>query len=157
MCYCPSILWMIPPWCCESTIPFTLLRAKEIGWPRNTEYYHYIAIWLALYIFYFFSHYVLCNTLFQIITCITYIHQLQIRFIIYMYIYLQTKTKQFISYLKNSKQKILDNILKYVLWQDVDNLEVKKNKESNQHYDVARHLPTQLFTFLSLSSRGKQC
>lgn len=71
-----------------------------------------------------------------------------------IHIYLQTNTKQFISCLKNSKQKILDNILKY--GRD-SNLEVKKNKESNHHCDVARHLPTQLFTFLSLSSRGKQC
>lgn len=34
------------PRCCESAIPFALLheRAKEIGWPKNAEYYRYIAI-----------------------------------------------------------------------------------------------------------------
>lgn len=37
------------PRCCESTIPFALSheRAKEIGWPRNAEYYRYIAIDVA--------------------------------------------------------------------------------------------------------------
>lgn len=86
-------------------------------------------------------------------TCITYIHQVQIRCI--MYIYLQTKTKQFIFCLKNSKQKILDNILKYGRSFEIEEnrKNIRSNKESNQHYDVvARHLPTQLFTFLSFSS-----
>ena len=34
------------PRCCESAVPFALLheRAKEIGWPKNAEYYRYIAI-----------------------------------------------------------------------------------------------------------------
>lgn len=39
---------------------------------------------------------------------------------------------------------------------------VEENRERGKERDrpygvVARHLPTQLFTFLRLSSRGKQC
>lgn len=47
MCYCAFDTLDDAPRCCESTIYRSLFRAKEIGWPRNAEYYRYISIDMA--------------------------------------------------------------------------------------------------------------